>query len=156
MHRQDSCTPLKATEATAGPSPRRPQAIRIQRGLACGVLSLLALAAPARAQPIDQFIAPGGSHTVKQFLVSQAPGFCSLAQCPNPPLGGQPVNETERATSLFLPFTEIQLQHKADSFYFRPGDWKIRLEAANQPFPVDLWEFREEHVELGTGVIGRL
>ena len=126
-------------------------------GLLLASLSLVGPGSPAHAISIEKSMMPGESFTLPGFLLSREPLLCQLIPCPQPPLGGEPLEEAETGISLFLPFSEIQVQHPTRSFFFRPGDWKLRLESPNQPnppFPVDLGEFHEQHVEHGSGVIG--
>jgi hypothetical protein len=106
---------------------------------------------------IRDFIAAGQVLHSGPMLLSQEPGVCALTPCPQPPLGGEPVNVEERGTSLFLDFSAMQAVTPCFLLVFRPGDWKLRFEAPNAPnapFPIELTEFREAHLEFGTGVLG--
>jgi hypothetical protein len=104
--------------------------------------------------PLD----PGEAIDATDILPDGLLPICEIFECPKPPLGGEPVPsaDMEMGLSLFLPFPPAMVVDSWRVRLFRPEDWALEIVDPENPKspPLTLTEFREEHLEWGSGMLG--
>ena len=98
---------------------------------------------------------PDEERVIPGLYFADAPSICDFIPCPVPFGSPPPEPRSEPGFSFFLPFTDREIRHPAGIPFFRHGDWELEVRAPDgQITPVTLRAFREDQIEIGSGILG--